>query len=82
MIAGFTNGHTGTNCLDDASPFVAECHGHISGQVACNHVIIGVADTGGGYFYLYLVLLGWVKFDFFNADRFAWRIQNCSLCLH
>jgi len=74
VIAGFADGYTGTNFLDDACSLVTKCHRHITRQFTCNHVIVGVADAGGGYFYLYFVLLWWIKLDLFDADRFAWCV--------
>jgi hypothetical protein len=82
MVSGFTDSHTGTNCLNDTGSFVAECYRQICGQITCDDVVVGVADTGGGHLYLNFVLLGWVKFDLFNADGFARGVENCGMCFH
>ena len=38
-------------------------------------MIVGVTNTGGYHTHQYFMVLGRIKLDFFDADRFTWCIN-------
>jgi hypothetical protein len=82
VVTSFAVRNFGANRLYDTRPLVSKGYWQVCRHLACDDMVIRMADTRGNHPHQHLVLLGWIKLDFFHAYRFTCRIQHCRSRFH
>src|SRR5205823_12478820 len=71
-----------TNSLYNAGALVAKGHTQVRRHLSCSNVMVRVTNTSGNHSHQHLVLLRWVKLNFFYANWLSCCIQNSGSSFH